>query len=63
MNNYSIYKSLYIKDIKESTNQLKKKGLSLQKLAEKAGVATNLIYSQKKKKHPSKTNLKKLLMF
>ena len=52
MNNYSIYKRIY--------ELAQKKGLSLQKLAEKAGVSTNLIYSWKNKKHPSKTSLKKV---
>ncbi|WP_323848309.1 helix-turn-helix transcriptional regulator [Lactobacillus sp. B4007] len=55
MNNYSIYKRIY--------ELAQKKGLSLQKLAEKAGMSTNLIYSWKNKKHPSKTSLKKLLIF
>lgn len=52
MNNYMVYKRIH--------TMAQEKGLSLQKLAEKAGVSTNLIYSWKNKKNPSKTSLKKV---
>lgn len=52
MNNYTIYERIH--------ELARRKGISLQKLAEKAGVSTNLIYSWKKQKFPSKTSLKKV---
>lgn len=52
MNNYMIYQKIH--------DLAHKKGMSLQTVAEKAGISINLIYSWKNKKNPSKTSLAKV---
>lgn len=52
MNNHMIYQRIH--------DLAHEKGISLQKVAEKAGISINLIYSWKNKKNPSKSSLAKV---